>query len=473
MKMGVNKVFASAKEAISDVEDGASIIFGGPGMIHFSPTTLIWALKEKGVKNLTAILNFPGIGPTNPLTLADNKQIKKLIAAFGGIAGVPTLIEEQIKKGEVEFEMVPQGVLCERLRAGGAGMAAFYSPTGVGTMIEEGKEVRYFKGRKYLLENALTADFAFIPAYKADKMGNLIFRRTGRNFNPVFATAAKVVIAEVDEIVEPGEIDPDHVVTPSIYVDRIIKTQINRREIATQFRTQMAKRVTVGGSIKRPEGMKPGLTRELIALRVARELEEGQWVNLGFGLPILVSQFMPEGVNLHAEMGLMAYGPPPQTEADFDPYVTDAAGMFVTTKPGTACCTNLEAFAMARSGRLNTVVLGAFQVSQKGDLANVWSPKMGAPGVGGAMDLVVGGSKVIIAMEHVTEDGEPRILKECSYKLTAPHCVSLIVTDLAVIEVTDKGLVLHEVAPGWTPAEVQKYTGAPLIVSPDCQEISM
>jgi len=206
---------------------------------------------------------------------------------------------------------------------------------------------------------------------------------------------------------------------------------------------------------------------------VARELKEGQWVNLGFGLPILVSQFMPEGVNLHAEMGLMAYGPPPQTEADFDPYITDAAGMFVTAKPGTACCTNLEAFAMARGGRLNTVVLGAFQVSQKGDLANVWSPKMGAPGVGGAMDLVVGGSQVIIAMEHVTEDGEPRILKECSYKLTAPHCVSLIVTDLAVIEVTDKGLVLREVAPGWTAAEVQKYTGAPLIVSPDCCEISM
>jgi 3-oxoacid CoA-transferase len=462
MEMGVNKVFASAKDAVFDVEDGASIIFGGPGMIHFSPTTLIWALKQKGVKNLTAILNFPGIGPTNPLTLADNKQIKKLIGAFGGIAGVPTLIEEQIRKGEVEYEMVPQGVLCERLRAGGAGIAAFYSPTGVDTMIEEGKEVRYFDGKKYLLEKGLTADFAFIPAYKADKMGNLIFRRTGRNFNPVFATAAKVVIAEVDEIVEPGEIDPDHVVTPGIYVDRIIKTQISRRDIATQFRTQMAKRVTVGGSIKRPEGMKPGLTRELIALRVARELKEGQWVNLGFGLPILVSQFMPEGVNLHAEMGLMAYGPPPQTEADFDPYVTDAAGMFVTTKPGTACSTNLEAFAMARGGRLNTVVLGAFQVSQKG-----------APGVGGAMDLVVGGSQVIIAMEHVTEDGEPRILKECTYKLTASRCVSLIVTDLAVIQVTDKGLVLREVAQGWTPAEVQKYTDAPLIVSPDCQEISI
>lgn len=471
--MAVNKVFSSANEAIFDVTDGSSIIFGGPGGIHNAPTSLIWAVKEKGVKNLTAILNFPGPGPTCPVALADNKQIKKLIGSFGGIAGVPTLIEEQIKKGEVEFEMVPQGVLCERLRAGGAGLAAFYSPTGAGTVIEEGKEIRYFNGRRYLLENSLTADFAFIPAFKADTMGNLIFRRTGRNFNPVFATAAKVVIAEVDEIVEPGQIDPDHVVTPGIYVDRIVKTQINRGEIAAQFRTMMAKRVTVGGSIKRPEGMKPGLTRELIALRVARELKEGQWVNLGFGLPILAAQFLPEGVNLHAEVGLMAYGPPPQTDAEFDHNVYDAAGMFVTTKPGTACCTNLEAFAMARGGRLNTVVLGAFQVSEKGDLANIFSPRMGAPGVGGAMDLVVGKTKLIVAMEHVTEEGEPRILKECTYKLTAPRCVSMIVTDLAVIEVTDKGLLLKEVAPGWTPAEVQKYTGAPLIVSPDCCEIVM
>ena len=472
--MAVSKVFASANEAIFDVGDGASIIFGGPGVVHASPTTLIWAVKEKGVKNLTAILNFPGIAPTNPLCLSDKKQIKKLIGAFGGIAGVPTAIEEQIRRGEVEFEMVPQGILCERLRAGGAGLPAFYSPTGVGTMIEEGKEVRYFNGRRFLLETALTADFAFIPAYKADKMGNLVYHATGRNFNPVFATAAKVTIAEVDEIVEVGELSPDSIVTPGIYVDRIIKTQINRRDIATQFKTQMAKQVTIGGQIqKRPKGMKPGLTRELIALRVARELKDGQWVNLGSGLPILVSQFLPEGVNLHAEMGLMSYGPPPQANEQFDHYVFDAMGMFVTMKPGTSCCTNLEAFAMARGGRLDTVVLGAFQVSEKGDLANVWSPKMGAPGVGGAMDLVVGGSRVIIAMEHVTEEGEAKVVKECSYRLTAPRCVSLIVTDLAVIEVTGKGLVLHEVAPGWTPQEVQAVTAAPLIVSPDCKEITL
>ncbi len=464
------KVFASAKDAIWDIEDGASIIFGGPGTVQASPTSLIWALKAKDVKDLTAIMNFPGIAPTNPLTLADSKQIKKLIASFGGVAGMPTAIEAQIKAGDVEFEMVPQGVLCERLRAAGAGMAAFYSPTGVGTMIERHRESRIFDGRKYLLETALSADYALIPAYKADTLGNLVYHRTARNFNPVFATAAKVVIAEVEEIVEAGELDPDSIITPGIYVDRIIKTEINRRDIALQFKSQLAKRVTVGGTIDRP-GMKPGLSRELIALRVAQEFTSGQWVNLGFGLPIMISQFMPEETMLHCEMGLLAYGPPPQSDEEFCPYTFDAAGMFVTSRPGTSCCSNLEAFAMARSGKLDAVVLGAFQVSEKGDLANVWSPKMGAPGVGGAMDLVVGDTRVIIAMEHVTEEGEPKIVKECSYHLTAPGCVSMIVTDLAVIEVTWDGLLLKEVAPGWTPEEVQAVTAAPLAVDPNWKEI--
>jgi 3-oxoacid CoA-transferase len=471
--MAVNKVYESAKDAIFDVDNGASIIFGGPGQVHASPTSLIWALKEKGVKNLTAILDFFGIAATNPLSLADQKQIKKLIAAFGGVAGYPTKIEDQIKKGEVEFELVPMGVLCERLRAASSGIPAFYSPTGVGTMIDEGKESRYFNGRKYLLESALSADFAFIPAQKADKMGNLVYHAMGRNFNPVFATAAKVVIAEVDEIVEVGELPPDSIVTPGIYVDRIVKSQINRREIAKQWKTMMAKKYTIGGDIKRPVGMKPGLTRELIALRTAKELKSGQWVNLGFGVPVLVSQFLPEDVHLHCELGMLSYGPPPQNDAEFDEFVFDAAGMFVTSKPGGSYCSTLEAFAMTRGGRLDTVILGAFQVSEKGDLANVFSPTMGAPGIGGAMDLVVGGSKVIVAMEHVTEEGEIKIVKQCTYGLTAPRCVSMIITDLAVIEVTPNGLLLKEVAPGWTPEEVQAVTGAKLIVSSDCKEIAL
>ena len=469
----MNKIFPSAEEAIRDVKDGASIIFGGIGSPYTAPSTLIQALKNKGVKNLTAICNLLGFGPTNPIILAEDKQIKKLIACFGGVAGFPTKIEEQIGSGEVEFELVSQGLLCERLRAGGAGIPAFYSPTGVGTIVESGKEKRTFGGREYLLETALTADFAFITAHKADTLGNLVYRGSSRNFNPVYATAAKVTIAEVEEIVDAGVIDPNQVVTPGIYVDRIIKTQLDRRAVGlAALSLTGVRRQVMGEPIHRP-GKKPSLSRELVAMRVAQEFKDGQWVNLGVGMPALVSQFIPNNVQLHTEIGILAFGPPTKTKEEIDVDVFGASVEHLTLKPGTSFCSNLEAFAMARGGRVNAVVLGAFQVSEKGDLANLWTQKMKAPGVGGAMDLVVGGARVIVAMEHLSEDGKPKIVKECTYALTAPRCVSLIVTDLAVIEVTERGLVLKEVAPGWTAEEVQRLTEAKLIVAPDCHEISL
>ncbi len=468
----MNKVFGSAEEAIQDVKDGASIIFGGIGSPHTSPTTLIQMLKKKGVKDLTAICELAGFGPTNPIILADDKQIKKLIACFGGIAGFPTKLEEQIASGEVEFELVSMGILCERLRAGGAGIPAFYSPTGIGTITESGKEKRSFGGREYILENSITADFAFISAHKADTLGNLVYRGTSRNFNPVFATAAKVTIAEVEEIVDAGAIDPNQVVTPGIYVDRIIKTQLDRRAIGLAALSVIGvRRQVMGEPIHRP-GMKPSLSRDLIAMRIAREFKDGQWINLGVGIPSLVSQFIPENVQLHAEMGILAFGPIAKTREEIDVNIFGASAEYLTLKPGTSFCSILDAFAMARGGRVNSVVLGAFQVSEKGDLANILTPNMKAPGVGGAMDLVTGSARVIVAMEHLSEDGKPKIVKNCTYALTGQHCVSLIVTDLAVIEVTNKGLLLREVAPGWSPTEVQALTDAPLVISPDCKEMS-
>ncbi|MFC1999536.1 3-oxoacid CoA-transferase [Chloroflexota bacterium] len=467
----MRKDFATPIEAIWDVRDGASILFGGVGAPQASPASLIMALRDKGIKDITVISNSVGAGPVSISVLAEKKQIKKVIAAFGAVAGFATAVDEQIQSGEIELELVPQGVLCERLRAGAAGIPAIYSPTGVGTITDSGKEHRVFSGREYILETSLTADFAFIPAYRADTMGNLVYRRTSRNFNPVFAAAARVTIAEVEEIVEAGSLDPESIVTPAIYVDRIVKTTLDRDTILEQYKPVLARRLMVGGQIQRP-GLKPGLSRELIAMRVAREFKPGDWVNLGLGLPALVTQFLPEGVMVHTEVGILAPGPSPETDAEIDRDTYGASGEFLTLRPGTSFCSNLEAFAMARSGRVSAVVLGAYQVSEKGDLANLWSPKMRAPGVGGAMDLVVGGAKVIVAMEHVTADGEARIIKECSYPLTALHCVSLIITDLAVIEVTDGGLLLREVAPGWNPEEVQALTAASLTISPDCREVT-
>lgn len=220
----MNKIFSSPEEAIADVADGSSIMFGGFGVCGV-PFTLIRALYEKGTKDITAITNSPGgrIENHDVSILFQRGQVKKVIASYPVYAGKFSMFEQKYLAGEVELEMVPQGTFVERIRAGGAGIAGFYTPAGAGTVAAEGKEKRLFDGTEYLFEVALKADFALIKAHKADRLGNLTYRMTARNFNPVMATAASVTIAEVDEIVEVGELDPEAVVTPGIFVDRVVK----------------------------------------------------------------------------------------------------------------------------------------------------------------------------------------------------------------------------------------------------------
>jgi 3-oxoacid CoA-transferase subunit A len=215
----VNKVYPSADAVIFDVTDGATIMVGGFGLCG-TPENLIEAVRCKGVKNLTAISNNAGVEGRGVGRWLENRQIKKIIGTY---IGENKLYEELVLKGELEAELIPQGTFSECIRAGGAGIPAFYTPTGVGTLIAEGKDIREFDGRKYLLERALKADFAFVKAWKGDRWGNLIYRKTARNFNPLMATAARVTIAEVEEIVELGELHPDSIHTPSIYVQRIIR----------------------------------------------------------------------------------------------------------------------------------------------------------------------------------------------------------------------------------------------------------
>lgn len=214
----MNKVYANADTAVADIPDGATIMAGGFGLCGI-PENLIDALHRKGVKDLTVISNNAGISDFGMGKLLPTHQIKKLVGTY---VGENRVLEEQVLKNEIELELNPQGTLAERIRAGGAGIPAFYTPTGVGTIVAKGKEVREFGGRKYLLEQALTADFALIKAWKGDRWGNLIYRKTARNFNPMMATAAKVTIAEVEELVELGELDPDCIITPGIYVSRIL-----------------------------------------------------------------------------------------------------------------------------------------------------------------------------------------------------------------------------------------------------------
>ena len=223
----MHKVFASAAEAIQDVFDGATIMVGGFGLCGM-PENLIRALRDKGVKDLNTISNNVGIDGVGMGLLLDNGQIRRHVGTY---VGENRLLEQLVLNGKLQLELVPQGTFAERIRAGGAGIPAFFTPTGVGTVVAEGKEVREFDGRPYIMESALTADFAFVKAWKGDKWGNLVYRKTARNFNPMMATAAKITIAEVEHLVEPGELDPDLIHTPSVYVKRIFQGELFERRI--------------------------------------------------------------------------------------------------------------------------------------------------------------------------------------------------------------------------------------------------
>ena len=216
------------------------------------------------------------------------------------------------------------------------------------------------------------------------------------------------------------------------------------------------------------------LDREVVAMRVARELQDGDVVNLGLGIPTLCSQFVPEGRTIvyHSENGVLNYGPMAE-EGEEDVDLTNAGGQFLAWVPGMAFFNSAESFAMIRGGHIDVTVLGALQVSEKGDLANWMLPQRGIGNVGGAMDLAAGAKRTIAAMEHVDRRGRPKIVRECSFPLTGKGCVGMIVTDVAVMEVAAEGLVLKETAPGWTPEEIQGITEPTLIPAPDLQEMTL
>ena len=215
----MDKRIASADAAIEKIPDGATILMGGFGLCGI-PENLIDAVRRKGTKDLTIVSNNAGVDGFGIGLLLQNRQVKKMISTY---VGENKLFEQQVVSGELQLELNPQGTLAERLRAGGAGIPAFYTPTGYGTMVAEGKETREFDGRQFVLERAIRGNFAFIKAWKGDRWGNLVFRKTARNFNPMMATAADYVIAEVEELVDLGQLPPDQVHTPGIFVDAILQ----------------------------------------------------------------------------------------------------------------------------------------------------------------------------------------------------------------------------------------------------------
>jgi 3-oxoacid CoA-transferase subunit A len=228
----MNKVIATSDAAVADIPDGATVMIGGFGLCGI-PENLIAALVRKGVKGLHTISNNMGVDGFGMGLMLEAGMIASHIGSY---VGENKLLETRVLAGQLDLTLVPQGTLAERIRAGGAGIPAFYTPTGVGTVVAHGKDMREFNGRSYLLEKALVADYALIKAWRGDRLGNLVYRKTARNFNPMMATAAKITIAEVEELVEPGELDPDHVITPGIYVTRIVlgekyEKRIERRTV--------------------------------------------------------------------------------------------------------------------------------------------------------------------------------------------------------------------------------------------------
>lgn len=456
----MDKVVASPAEAVGDVNNGATVAIAGFGVAHRFATSLILALRDKGTKELTLVCNSLGDpGATRGQILAENGQVKKLIAAFSVRPGSPTASEEQIAAGTMDVELVPQGILVERCRAGGAGIPAFYSPTSVGTDLAKGKEAREFDGKPYILEHAIRVDYAFLRGHRADRLGNVQFRGGSQNFNPSFAKCARVAIVEVDEIVEPGGIPPELVDLPGIFVERVVKT--------TQKFDLWRRPERRPSDQPRLYNGKPALSRAGIAKNAGRLVKDGTYVNLGVGIPTMVSNYLlGRDVILHAENGVLGYGRMVSEENEIDPDIYNAAGQFVALTPGASFFDSVTSFEMARGGHIDTVILGAYEVDQTGSVANWSTADARRGGIGGAMDLLSGQGSLIIVMEHTDSKGRAKLRKQCTYPLTGQGCVSYVVTDLALLRWDGRRFVLDEVAPGFTPDEVIALTEMEITVGP-------
>lgn len=429
------------------VQNGDTLLVGGFGMTG-NPVHLLHALAETGVKELTYVANNvgePGLGGGR---LLRNGQIKKAIGSFF------TSNREAVQaaqSGAMAVELIPQGSLAEALRAGGAGIGGFYTPTAVSTLLAKDKETKVINGRSYLFVPAIRGNVAFIRAWQADTAGNLAYRMTEQNFNKAVATAADIVIAEVEQIVPVGALAPEAIHTPGCYVDYLVQAHTTLEELGSS--------ASVADS-----GKVVSESRMNMARRALAELKRGDVVNLGIGIPTLVADLItPEmGIIMHTENGMLGVGPAPEAGGAMD-YPVNAGKIPVTALPGSSYFDSADSFAMIRGGHVDVAIMGGLQVDEMGNLANWAVPGKPLLGVGGAMDLASGARRLIITMTHTERDGEAKIVPACTLPLTAENAVSLVITDLAVFGWENGRFTLLELMPGATLEEVRAKTTAAFV----------
>jgi 3-oxoacid CoA-transferase len=426
------------------VKEGDTLLQGGFGMTG-NPVHLMHALAELGTKNLTFIGNNAGEVGLGGGRLLKNGQLKKLIGSF--FTSNPDAVKA-VQAGLIDYELLPQGTLAEALRAGGAGIGGFYTPASAGTLIAAGRETKVIDGVEQVFVKGLRGNVAFIRAWRADTAGNLQYRMTEQNFNKAMATAADLVIAEVEEIVAVGEIQPEHVHTPGCYVDYLVQATLTVEDLGMSASVSSSKKVDE--------------SRMNMARRALAELKKGDVVNLGIGIPTLVADLITEehGIILHTENGMLGVGPVPADGGGAMDYPVNAGKIPVTALNGSSYFDSADSFAMIRGGHIDVAIMGGLEVDEAANLANWAVPGKPLLGVGGAMDLAKGARRLIIAMTHTNPDGSPKIVPTCTLPLTASGVVSLVITELAVFNYSDNQLTLIELMPNATLEEVRAKTSA-------------
>ena len=432
------------RQAAALVKTGDTLLVGGFGMTG-NPTQVLHALAETDVGDITYIANNvgePGLGGGRMLR---NGQIRKAIGSF--FTSNPEAVAAA-QSGAIEFEVMPQGTMVEAIRAGGAGIGGFFTPTAAGTVLAEGRETRRIDGRLHVFQPALRANVALIRAWSADTAGNLSYRMTEQNFNRAMATAADLVIAEIEECVPTGELPPESIHTPGCYVDYLVPVKTSVADLGSS--------ASIADSGKKAGGMRMKLARRALA-----ELRPGDIVNLGVGIPTLVADLITpaHGIILHTENGMLGVGPAPESGGALE-YPINASKIPVTALPGSSYFDSADSFAMIRGGHVDVAIMGGLQVDERANLANWAAPGRPLLGVGGAMDLASGAKRLIVTMTHASRDGQSKIVPSCTLPLTATNAVDVIITELAVFRFCDGRLTLTELLDGASLEEVKAKTDA-------------